>query len=54
MVMAGLLAGQVRQAANWLTHEDALEGNFSKLVHKEWDNIWIPFWFPGNMMAFKK
>ena len=31
-----------------------LEGNFNKLVHKEWDNIWIPFWFPGNMMAFKK
>ena len=50
----GLTAGQVRQAANWLTHEDALEGNFNKLVHKEWNNIWIPFWFPGNMMAFKK
>ena len=50
----GLDAGQVRQAANWLTHEDAIEGNFNKLVHKEWDNIWIPFWFPGNMMAFKK
>ena len=50
----GLAAGQVRQAANWLTHDDALEGNFDKLVHKEWNNIWIPFWFPGNMMAFKK
>ena len=50
----GLTPGDVRIAANWLTHEDALEGNFNKLVHKKWNNIWIPFWFPGNMMAFKK
>ena len=35
-------------------HQVFIEGNFNKLVHKEWDNIWIPFWFPGNMMAFKK
>ena len=25
-----------------------------ELEHKKWNNIWIPFWFPGNMMAFKK
>lgn len=50
----GLNAGEVRIAANWETHEDAMEGNFDKLSFKKWDNIWIPFWFPQNMIALRK
>lgn len=50
----GLTPGEVRVASNYQTHDDAMEGNFNKLVFKKWDNIWIPFWFPSNMMAFKK
>jgi len=50
----GMKTGDVRPAYNWETHEDALEGNDSKLVYKTWDNMYLPFWFPGNMMAFKK
>jgi SAM-dependent methyltransferase len=50
----GLNAGVVRNAANWETHEDAMEGNFDKLSFKRWDNIWIPFWFPQNMIALRR
>ena len=51
----GQAPGSVRvNAANWETHEDAISASTDKLVCKAWGNVWIPFWFPKNVMTFRK
>ena len=31
-----------------------MEGDLTKLKTQIWENVWIPFWFPYNVITFKK
>ena len=46
--------GEIKEDWNWASHEDAMVGDRSKLQLKKWDNVWIPTWFPRNLLCFKK
>ena len=47
--------GTVRfPVANWLSHDDAINADTSKVVQARFDNVWIPWWFPRNLMCFVK
>ena len=46
--------GKLKEDWNWASHEDALAHDRSKLQLKKWDNVWIPAWFPRNLLCFKK
>ena len=47
--------GTVRfPVANWRSHEDALYAETTKIANDRFDNVWIPWWFPRNMMCFVK
>jgi SAM-dependent methyltransferase len=45
---------EIKEDWNWASHEDAMVGDRSKLQLKKWDNVWIPAWFPRNLLCFKK
>lgn len=42
------------KALNWESHDDAMEGDLTKLKTQIWEYVWIPFWFPHNVITFKK
>jgi len=47
--------GTVRfPVANWVSHDDAINADTSKIVQARFDNVWIPWWFPRNLMCFVK
>jgi SAM-dependent methyltransferase len=47
--------GTVRSpVANWLSHEDAVHAGTEKVVQARFDNVWIPWWFPRNLICFIK
>ena len=46
--------GEIKEDWNWASYEDAMAGDRSKLQLKKWDNVWIPTWFPRNLLCFKK
>ena len=41
------------KSTNWLTHDDAMNASTDKLVRQKWFNVWIPWWFPRNMICLK-
>jgi len=45
---------QRANVTNWLTHQDAMYATTGRLVNKTWDNVWIPWWFPRNLIVLKK
>ena len=44
----------VKEAPNWQTEFDALHSSTDKLVNAHWDNVWIPWWFPRNLICYRK
>ena len=42
------------KAPNWESHDGAMEGDLTKLKTQIWEYVWIPFWFPHNVITFKK
>ena len=52
----GQPAGQVRdRIAYWGSHEDAMEGDLSKIKWGKGEGqVMLPFWWPKNLIVFKK
>ena len=50
----GLPKGTLRASSGWNSHQEALTADFDKLVLKAWDNYYIPFWFPRNLITFTR
>lgn len=46
--------GKPIKGPNWESHDDAMIGDLTKLKTKIWENVWLPFWFPHNLITFKK
>lgn len=52
---SGCAPGTVRYpVAGWLNHHDAMYAPTDKMVNARFDNVWIPWWFPRNLICFAK
>jgi SAM-dependent methyltransferase len=51
---SGSTPGQPRPAHNWNNDYDALYSSPDKMDYRYWANVWIPWWFPRNLICFKK
>jgi SAM-dependent methyltransferase len=51
---SGSQPGTPRQAHNWRNTYDSLYETPAKLHLAFWTNVWIPWWFPRNLMCFYK